>query len=110
VFAERLEADPWLWVLFRGQTQDGLLDRMEALRQARAERQAALSPSNNALGEGLDMTHFWTMGVLPETPPRLEQADLANRLRSEPCGIFVGKKRLSRVLATVIAGSLRTKP
>lgn len=110
VFAERLEADPWLWVLFRGQTRDGLLDRMEALRQAHAKQKEASSVSKQTLGEGLDMAGFWTMGSVPKTPPQREQADLLNRLRNEPCGIRVGKKRLSRMLAKVIAGSLGANP
>jgi hypothetical protein len=110
VFAERLEADPWLWVLFRGQTRDGLLDRMEALRQARIAQQTVSAPSGNAPGEGLTMDHFWTMDVLPEEQSPQEDAWLTNRLRSEPCGIHIGKRRLSRMLAGVISGSLRSKP
>ncbi len=68
VFGERIDLDPWLWVLFRGQTQDGLL---ELIRQHARERAAseATATATHLQGAAFGAGSLWTMGSLP-TPAR----------------------------------------
>lgn len=55
VFAERIDEDPWLWMLFRGQTQDGLL----ALMQKRGQQQrAAGKTAASELADALPLQRF----------------------------------------------------
>jgi hypothetical protein len=61
MFAERIDADPWLWVLFRGQTQDGLLDLIRQHSRAIAEAGKPLTQAQ-AMSESLPLNRFWVMG------------------------------------------------
>jgi uncharacterized Zn finger protein len=94
-FAERIHNDPWLWVLFRGQTQTGLLDLIRVQSRARAAQQAsAQGPAHQ-----FKLEKFWTMGELPPVssthtgPPRV----LA-QLSESAVGIRVGRRSLAQVL------------
>jgi hypothetical protein len=97
VFAERVDVDPWLWVLFRGQTQDGLLDLIRQHGRSQAE---AAQPASRAIGETLPLNRFWVMG---DVPPMTAHADggaspvLARLAKSSP-GLRVGRRALSAVL------------
>lgn len=97
VFAERVDADPWLWVLLRGQTQDGVLDLMRQRARARAE---ADRPPAAARAESLPLERFWVMGDAPALSAPADRATspvMARLARPSP-GLRVGRRALSSVL------------
>ena len=94
-FAERIHNDPWLWVLFRGQAQTGLLDLIRVQSRERAAQQAK---SQGPLHQ-FKLEKFWAMGEVPSInsthtgPPRV----LA-QLAESPIVVRVGRRNLSQVL------------
>jgi hypothetical protein len=97
VFAERVDADPWLWVLLRGQTQDGVLDLMRQRAQARADGNR---PPVAALSEALPLERFWVMGEAPalSAPADRAASPVMARLARPSPGLRVGRRALSSVL------------
>jgi uncharacterized Zn finger protein len=103
VFAERVDADPWLWVLFRGQTQDGLLD---LIRQHGRAQAAASRSSTSLMSEMLPLDRFWRMGEVAQTGTTAKDAKDAKsgkspvltRLAKPSAGLRIGKRALSGVL------------
>lgn len=90
VFAERIDADPWLWMLFRDQTRDGLL----ALIRQHARERAVQTSS----GESFIFDRFWTMGVLPARDAEQPEARVLSQLAASPCSIRIGRRSLATVL------------
>jgi|GEM_PF-3767807 len=90
VFAERVDEDPWLWVLFRGQTRDTLL----ALVHQHAREHA---PQASA-GESFVLDRFWTMGELPTRDADQPESRVMAQLDGMPCSIRIGRRTLSKVL------------
>ena len=94
-FAERIHNDPWLWVLFRGQTQTGLLDLIRVQSRERAAQQASAQGSAHQF----KLEKFWAMGDVPPVssthtgPPRV----LA-QLSESTVPIRVGRRNLAQVL------------
>jgi hypothetical protein len=95
VFAERLDDDPWLWLLFRGQTQDGLLDLMQQRSRAQV---AGIAPSE--LNEALPFNHFWVMGSAPAIAPQGTDnlSPVMRRLAGHSAGLRMGRRSLAAAL------------
>lgn len=94
-FAGQVRADPWLWVLFRGQTREGLLALAERVRVAQASEldheEPALSPAE-----------FWLGGALPSmaAAPRARSPGLflLDQLRAAPPSPRAGRRAIAKVL------------
>ena len=95
-FAERIHNDPWLWVLFRGQTQTGLLDLIRVQSRERAAQQAtAQGPAHQ-----FKLEKFWTMGeVPPVSNTHTGSPRVLAQLSESAVGIRVGRRNLAQVLA-----------
>ncbi|NJM39654.1 MAG: hypothetical protein HC853_02215 [Anaerolineae bacterium] len=95
VFAERIHNDPWLWVLFRGQTQTGLLDLVRSRNQQRMAQEA----QSHGLAERFKLETFWRLG---ELPPRAAQSNekprVLNQLAESDIDIRVGRRTLAQIL------------
>ena len=108
VFAERIDDDPWLWMLFRGQTQDGLL----ALMQKRGQQQrAAGKTSASELADALPLQRFWHMGVVPMLNDRSNvesgaESPVMRGLAGPSPGLRLGR----RSLAAALRGAYRRLP
>lgn len=99
VFAERVDADPWLWVLFRGQTQDGLLDLIHQQGRVRAE---VSQTGAQVISEALRINRFWVMDDPPpastHTQDSTSPSPVLARLAKPSAGLRVDRRSLSAVL------------
>lgn len=94
-FAERIHNDPWLWVLFRGQTQAGLLDLVRSRNQQRMAQEAQA----HGLAERFKLETFWRLGELPPRPaPPKEQPRVLAQLAESEIDIRVGRRSLAQIL------------
>lgn len=94
-FAERIHVDPWLWVLFRGQTREGLLDLIRSRQREQAQAQA--KQANN--WERFKLSSFWVMGELPApSAPSAGQPRVLAQLAEADVDIRVGRRKLGQVL------------
>ena len=97
VFAERVDADPWLWVLLRGQTQDGLLDLIR--QHSRAQAQAQTGPARVGIDVAFTLESFWRMGDIKTKPASIdEKSPMRSRLAHVSPGLRVGRRALSAML------------
>ncbi len=99
---ERIDADPWLWVLLRGQTQTGLLEIIRQQAQEQAQREATQSHTSV-----LPLNRFWTMGSTPQrdAPPIHSKAQprILAQMAASQCTLRVGRRSLARVLGKAMA-------
>jgi hypothetical protein len=94
-FAERIHVDPWLWVLFRGQTREGLLDLVRSRQREQAQAQA--KQANH--WERFKLSSFWVTGELPAPgTPSAGQPRVLAQLRKADVDIRVGRRKLGQVL------------
>jgi hypothetical protein len=95
VFAHRAQIDPWLWVLFRGQTREGLLDLAQ---HSRAARQGAA-----AIGVDLDPVLFWRFDGLSDwSPEPLAEPHLLRQLRTSRSGVRAGRAHVDGLLRRAV--------
>ena len=99
---ERIDADPWLWILLRGQTQAGLLDVIRQQALAQAQQDAAQSRTSI-----LPLNRFWVMADVPQrdAPPINEKAQprILAQMAASKCALRVGRRSLARVLGQAMA-------
>jgi hypothetical protein len=92
VFVDRVREDPWLWVLFRGQTRLGLLDQS---RKARAAQHAL----DQHASTGLHLASFWQFeSPVANEPPPGGEPYLMTMLKQRPGDLRLGRRRLSSVI------------
>ncbi len=105
---ERIDADPWLWVLLRGQTQTGLLEIIRQQAQEQAQREATQSRTSV-----LPLNRFWVMASVPqrEAPPTNSKAQprILAQMAASQCPLRVGRRSLARVLGQAMAVRTREK-
>lgn len=99
---ERIDADPWLWLLLRGQTQAGLLEIIRQQAHEQAQREATQSRASV-----LPFNRFWVMGDVPqrEGPTVNEKAQprILAQMAASKCALRVGRRSLARVLGQAMA-------
>ncbi len=92
VFVHRVQLDPWLWVLFRGQTREGLLDLLQQTRAAQQRLDAAA-------GVDLDPALFWRHGAFaPIAPSPANELHVLRQLKTMPGDVRVGRRLIAHVL------------
>ena len=103
--AERMDADPWLWVLLRGQTQASLLEIIRQQARVRAQTEATQSRASV-----LPLKRFWVMSDVPprEAPPINEKAPprILAQMAASKCALRVGRRSLARVLGQAMAAEM----